>query len=266
MIRAYEEQIAAIEARRRRADPDGEPRARPRSPRRRTTTQRSTTASWRRCSEPVILHWLGDMFDPALAGYWGTADRRRGDGHRASASSTPTPPRSTASRSRCSTRTRRSPCAGASPEGVRMYTGDDFNYAELIAGDEHGYLATRCSASSTRSRRRPRAALVGARERATVRRFHDDPRADGAAVAPHLPGADALLQDRRRLPGLAQRPPGPFHDGRRPAERALAAPPRRAVPARRRAPACCAIRSAPPSACARDGGTAWLAVHGHPGR
>jgi hypothetical protein len=25
------------------------------------------------------------------------------------------------------------------PKGVRMYTGDDFNYAELIAGDEHGY-------------------------------------------------------------------------------------------------------------------------------
>ena len=25
------------------------------------------------------------------------------------------------------------------PQGVRMYTGDDFNYAELIAGDEQGY-------------------------------------------------------------------------------------------------------------------------------
>src|SRR6201993_1509159 len=24
--------------------------------------------------EPVIIHWLGDMFDPALAGYWGTKD------------------------------------------------------------------------------------------------------------------------------------------------------------------------------------------------
>ena len=24
--------------------------------------------------EPVILHWLGDMFDPALAGYWGSND------------------------------------------------------------------------------------------------------------------------------------------------------------------------------------------------
>src|ERR1700748_3078265 len=24
--------------------------------------------------EPVIIHWLGDMFDPALANYWGTQD------------------------------------------------------------------------------------------------------------------------------------------------------------------------------------------------
>ncbi len=41
------------------------------------------------------------------------------------------------------------------PQGVRMYTGDDFNYAELIAGDGERHSATRCSASSTRSRRRP---------------------------------------------------------------------------------------------------------------
>ena len=41
-------------------------------------------------------------------------------------------------------------------KGVRMYTGDDFNYAELIAGDDAGLFATRCSASSTPSRRRPR--------------------------------------------------------------------------------------------------------------
>ncbi len=29
--------------------------------------------------EPVILHWLGDMFDPALAGYWGSRDIERRD-------------------------------------------------------------------------------------------------------------------------------------------------------------------------------------------
>src|SRR5437773_2459850 len=27
--------------------------------------------------EPVIIHWLGDMFDPALAGYWGSHDLDR---------------------------------------------------------------------------------------------------------------------------------------------------------------------------------------------
>ena len=47
----------------------------------RPTTSGSTTASCARRSEPVILHWLGDMFDPALAGYWGSADTDAGDGH-----------------------------------------------------------------------------------------------------------------------------------------------------------------------------------------
>ena len=109
-----------------------------------------------RCSEPVILHWLGDMFDPALAGYWGSARRRRARWTTAlGVIAAQRRPRSTASRSRCSTRTRRSRCAAACRAGVRMYTGDDFNYAELIAGDGgSGHSATRCSASSTRSRRR----------------------------------------------------------------------------------------------------------------
>ena len=88
--------------------------------------------------QPVVLHWLGDMFDPALAGYWGTQGRRRRDGHRAGHHRGASRPRSTASRSRCWTRTRKSRCAGACRAGVRMYTGDDFNYAELIAGDGFG--------------------------------------------------------------------------------------------------------------------------------
>ena len=62
--------------------------------------------------EPVIIHWLGEMFDPALAGYWGYADHQAAM-EVASTSSPTTPPRSTASRFRCSTRTRRSPCAAA---------------------------------------------------------------------------------------------------------------------------------------------------------
>ena len=30
--------------------------------------------------EPVIIHWLGEMFDPALEGYWGHRDHKAGDG------------------------------------------------------------------------------------------------------------------------------------------------------------------------------------------
>ena len=83
---------------------------------------------------PVILHWLGTMFDPALAGYWGSDDvaqatetflsliRAHADkvdgvkvslldaGHEVA-------------------------LRAALPEGVRLYTGDDFNYPELIDGD-----------------------------------------------------------------------------------------------------------------------------------
>ena len=88
--------------------------------------------------EPVIIHWLGDMFDPALAGYWGAVDlteamenclaviRRhaaRIDGIKISLLDAN---REIAMRRHL-------------PEGVRMYTGDDFNYPELILGDAHGY-------------------------------------------------------------------------------------------------------------------------------
>jgi len=59
--------------------------------------------------EPVIIHWLGEMFDPALEGYWGHGNTR-GRWRSASTSSGETRRRSTASKSRFSTRTRRSPC------------------------------------------------------------------------------------------------------------------------------------------------------------
>ena len=88
--------------------------------------------------EPVIIHWLGDMFDPALANYWGTADlgqamdiavgvinanAARVDGVKVSLLD---------KQREIDMRRRLDPT-------VRMYTGDDFNYAELIAGDEHGF-------------------------------------------------------------------------------------------------------------------------------
>jgi Protein of unknown function (DUF993) len=88
--------------------------------------------------EPVIIHWLGDMFDPALAGYWGTTDLDRAmdtavavindnaakvDGVKVSLLDKD---KEIAMRRRLDSQ-------------VRMYTGDDFNYAELIAGDEQGF-------------------------------------------------------------------------------------------------------------------------------
>jgi hypothetical protein len=88
--------------------------------------------------EPVILHWLGDMFDPALAGYWGHADPDRAMGvcldiinlHAAKVDgikiSLLDKDKEVAMRRRL-------------PLRVRMYTGDDFNFAELIAGDEFGH-------------------------------------------------------------------------------------------------------------------------------
>jgi hypothetical protein len=87
--------------------------------------------------QPVVLHWLGEMFDPALAGYWGTKDvdaamdtalgiiaahPDKVDGIKISLLDKD---KEIAMRRRL-------------PAGVRMYTGDDFNYAELIAGDQHG--------------------------------------------------------------------------------------------------------------------------------
>jgi hypothetical protein len=92
----------------------------------------------RQAKEPVILHWLGEMFDPALAGYWGHADHDRAmdvavdvinahadkvDGIKISLLS---------AEKEIAMRRRLAP-------SVKMYTGDDFNYAELIAGDAQGY-------------------------------------------------------------------------------------------------------------------------------
>jgi hypothetical protein len=87
---------------------------------------------------PVILHWLGEMFDPALAGYWGESDHRRAMDTalgviRANASKVDGIKISLLDADKEVAMRRKLPA------GVRMYTGDDFNYADLIGGDERGH-------------------------------------------------------------------------------------------------------------------------------
>ncbi|NNH51913.1 dihydrodipicolinate synthase family protein [Promicromonospora citrea] len=94
--------------------------------------------------QPVILHWLGTMFDPALAGYWGSdavdeatatfldlirAHQARVDGVKVSLLDA------------AHEIGLRRALAALPPDGgaVRLYTGDDFNYPELVAGDEQGH-------------------------------------------------------------------------------------------------------------------------------
>jgi hypothetical protein len=88
--------------------------------------------------EPVIIHWLGEMFDPALAGYWGHDDHGKAmdvavEVIAANAAKVDGVKISLLDKDKEIAMRRRL------PKGVRMYTGDDFNYAELIAGDGQGY-------------------------------------------------------------------------------------------------------------------------------
>lgn len=89
-------------------------------------------------ARPVVLHWLGPMFDPALRGYWGHEDLGRAmdevvaivaahadrvDGVKISLLDADL---EVAFRRRL-------------PDGVRCYTGDDFHFPELILGDDRGH-------------------------------------------------------------------------------------------------------------------------------
>ena len=88
--------------------------------------------------QPVIMHWLGEMFDPALVGYWGNVDHDAAmdvclDVIAANAANVDGIKISLLSAEKEIAMRRRLPAS------VKMYTGDDFNYAELIAGDDQGY-------------------------------------------------------------------------------------------------------------------------------
>ena len=120
--------------------------------------------------EPVIIHWLGEMFDPALAGYWGDADHYRAmdvavEVIAANAAKVDGVKVSLLDKDKEIAMRRRL------PRGVRMYTGDDFNYAELIAGDAQGYSDALLGIFDAIAP--AAAAALGALSRGDVRGFHD---------------------------------------------------------------------------------------------
>jgi len=85
-------------------------------------------------ANPVVLHWLGDMFDPALTGYWGSRDVETASDAvlaiiRAHAA------KIDGIKISLLDKTHEERFRARLPDGVRLYTGDDFNYAELIEGD-----------------------------------------------------------------------------------------------------------------------------------
>ncbi len=131
----------------------------------------------RQAERPVILHWLGEAFDPALRGYWGGTEfeaaadtvleliERAGgqvDGVKLSVLDAG---REVALRRRL-------------PAGVRLYTGDDFNYTELIRGDARGHSDALLGAFAAITA--PAAAALAALDRGDVAGYD-------AAMAPTVP-------------------------------------------------------------------------------
>jgi hypothetical protein len=87
--------------------------------------------------QPVVLHWLGEMFDPALAGYWGSSNVEQAM-DTALGIIAAHPDKVDGIKISLLDKDKEIAMRRRLPAGVRMYTGDDFNYAELIAGDGHG--------------------------------------------------------------------------------------------------------------------------------
>lgn len=90
------------------------------------------------CDAPVILHWLGEMFDPALAGYWGS-DRFEDTLETALGVIEQNAAKVDGIKISLLDKDKEIVMRRRLPKGVRMYTGDDFNYPELIAGDAQGF-------------------------------------------------------------------------------------------------------------------------------
>jgi len=138
----------------------------------------------RQADRPVILHWLGEAFDPALRGYWGSSDfdiaadtvleliERAGgqvDGIKLSVLDAG---REVALRRRL-------------PAGVRLYTGDDYNYADLIRGDAAGHSDALLGAFAAITA--PAAAALAALDRGDLAGYD-------AAMAPTVPLSRVIFE------------------------------------------------------------------------
>jgi hypothetical protein len=139
----------------------------------------------RGADRPVILHWLGAVFDPALAGYWGAAEFKpaadlvvaladRADGKVAGVKlSVLDAGHEAALRRRL-------------PPGVRLYTGDDFHYDELILGDRQGHSDALLGAFAAVTA--PAAAALHALDAGDVAGYR-------AAIAPTMPLSRAIFEE-----------------------------------------------------------------------
>jgi hypothetical protein len=87
---------------------------------------------------PVIIHWLGDMFDPALAGYWGSRDLDRAT-ETLLAIVQDYAPKIDGVKISLLDQKREIAMRRRFPKSVRMYTGDDFDYPTTIGGDGERY-------------------------------------------------------------------------------------------------------------------------------
>jgi Protein of unknown function (DUF993) len=139
----------------------------------------------RGADRPVILHWLGAAFDPALAGYWGAAGfepaaglvvqlAERADGKVAGVKLSVLDARQEVALRR------------RLPPGVRLYTGDDFHYDELILGDARGHSDALLGAFAAVTA--PAAAALHALDAGDLAGYH-------AAIGPTMPLSRAIFEE-----------------------------------------------------------------------
>jgi hypothetical protein len=142
VIRGYEEQMAAIERHGGKLIVMAS-RALARVARSPADYERVYDRVLMQSRQPVILHWLGEMFDPQLSGYWLGSEANHGDAvdramNVALGVIAANPGKVDGIKISLLDKDKEIAMRRRLPEGVRMYTGDDFNYAELIAGDGIG--------------------------------------------------------------------------------------------------------------------------------